>query len=184
MCAAVIFGAAALMLRAQEEEAILPVQAGVPATLAIGADGTLRITGGKITEIAGDRITVEVWKIAFSVHRMPDTKVFADRIELTFADMQVGDTVDVLGKLDAAEPLLVHAEVVNDRAQIRAAESARLRERLNTLILRVMDIFKRMGKPLPPGLPSPLPAASAPASSPSPTPGSSPAMTPNPAAAY
>lgn len=156
--------------------------AGRP-TLSISGEGIVRITAGKITAVQPDRVTVEAWKIAFSVHRMPDTKVFADRVELTFADMQVGDTVDVLGELDATEPLLVHADIVNNRTRTRAyeEEAARLRNRLNELILRVIDIFRKTGRPLPAGLPSPLPAAS-PVMSPSPAPTLSPEVTVPPAA--
>ena len=46
---------------------------GAPATLAINPRGHTRITGGTVTGVSSDIVTVEIWKLAFSVHKMPET---------------------------------------------------------------------------------------------------------------
>lgn len=152
---------------------------GAPATLTINPHGAIRMTNAKVTAVAEDRVTVEIWKLSFVIHKMPDTQVFAGRVkDLTFSDITVGDALDVLGELDATSAAFVHARVVHDRSQIvraRDEEVTRLRQVLNELINRLIEILNRTGQPIPSGLPSPVPTAS-----PTPSPAPSPSPTPSP----
>ena len=166
---------------------------GATATLTINPRGHVRMTSTTVTAVSGDIVTVEIWKIAFSVHRMADTKVFAgNKKELTFEQIAVSDKVDVLGQLDDAKPLFVHAQSVHDRTQIGKAndeERNKLQALINELTERLRNLSKDRDKPHSSIRPSPsssLSPSSSPPSSPSPSisppPSPSPSVTPNPSA--
>ena len=173
-----------------------------PSTLTINPQGNARITNGKVTAVSGDIITVAIWKLNFSVHKMPDTKVAASaNQELTFEQIVAGDTVDVLGRLDDAQAAFIHAQVIHDRTQMGRAkeqEKGRLQTLINDLIRRLNELLAKQGKPplptpspSPSGSPSPSPSASpnsssspslspSPSQSPSPSPSPSPSQSPSP----
>jgi len=155
-----------------------------PSTLAVNPRGETKITNGKVTAVNGDIVSVEIWKMSFSVHKMPDTKVFAGRAkEFSWDQIKVGDIVDVLGKLDTAQSMFIHAQVVHDRSQLMQArdeETSRLRQLINDLVKRLNEILVRQGRQ---PLPTPSPSASAspsPSASASPSPSPSASVTPSP----
>lgn len=152
---------------------------GAPATLTINPRGHARITGGTVTAVASDIVTVDIWKIAFSVHKMPDTKVFAGgKRELTFEQIAVGDRVDVVGQLDEMKSGFIHAKSVHDRTQISRTNEDE-RGRLQKLIDELLKRLRELRGELPP-LTSPSPSLSpSPTSSPSPSPSVSPSLSPS-----
>ena len=150
----------------------------LPSTLTINPHGNTRITSGKVTAVSGDIITVTIWKLNFSVHKMPDTKVFASsNKELTFEQIAVGDIVDMLGNLDDTQTAFIHAQTIHDRTQMgkaREEERSRIQALINDLIRRLNDLLAKQGRP-----PLPTPSSS-PSASPSATPGPSPSASPSP----
>lgn len=157
------------------------IEAGAaPASLMINPGGKVRLTNAKATAVSGDIVTVEIWKIAFSVLKMPDTKVFAGKAkDLAFGDIKVGDSIDVLGQLDPERAAFIRAELIHNRTQVvqvRDGEVERLRGLIENLIRRLQEILARQGRSLPPGF-SPLPS---PTASPTPTPAPTPTPTPTP----
>jgi len=163
------------------------LETNVPSTMTINGHGETRITNGKITAVSGDIVTVEVWKLAFSVHKMPETKVFAgNKKELTFEQITVGDMVSVLGQLDDTKPAFIHAQAVHDRTQAGKAnegERGRLQALIDELVKRLHALSDNPTSSVSPSpwlspspsssaLPSPSPSASSsplPSSSPSPS---------------
>lgn len=166
---------------------------GAPATLTINPHGKVRMTGGAVTGVSGDIVTVEIWKLSFSVHKMPETKVFAGgKKELTFEQIAVGDKIDVLGQLDDTKASFIHAGSVHDRTQLGKAndeERSRIQALINELLKRLNALSDNRGRshpllasPSPSSSPnsssSPLPSPSSSASS-SPLPSSSPSPSPS-----
>lgn len=155
------------------------LERGAPATLTINPRGHARITGGTVTAVASDIVTVDIWKIAFSVHKMPDTKVFAGgKKELTFEQIAVGDRVDVVGQLDETKSAFIHAKSIHDRTQIgkiNEDERSRIQKLIDELLKRLREL---RGEPSHTTSPSPSPSSS-PTSSPSPSPGVSPSPSPS-----
>lgn len=168
-----------------------PVQK-VPSTFTINPQGNTRITNGKVTAVSGDIVTVEIWKLNFSIHNMPDTKVLASsNQDMTFSQIAVGDVVDVLGRLDTDKTAFVHAQIIHDRTQAIKAhqeETGRLQGMINELIQKLNTLLLKAGRqPLstpsptaspspsssPSPSPSPIPSSSASPSSPSPSPSTS-----------
>jgi hypothetical protein len=128
----------------------------IPPTLMVNPQGKIRVTNARVTAVAPDRITVEVWRLSFVAHRTAETKVFASRrAEFAFGDIAVGDTVAILGRLDAEQTALIHAEVIHNFAQVlreREQEVARIRSLIEDLIRRLQEVLARQGRPLPPGI--------------------------------
>lgn len=160
----------------------------VPSTLTVNPQGNTRITNGKVTAMSGDIITVEIWRLSFSVHKMPDTKVFASNSrEMTFDQIAVGDMVDVLGQMDTATVAFIHAQGIHDRTQsirVQQEQTGRLQAMINELIQKLNTLLLKAGKPLlptqsPTASPSSLPSSS-PSPSPSPSVSSSPSSSPTP----
>jgi len=129
------------------------LQGVVPQTLSVNPHGQIRITRGTVTAVAtsSDTITVEVWKLAFTVHKMPDTKVAGgQKEEISFGDIKVGDVVSVVGRLDANTAAFVHAEVIHDHMQAirtRDEEISRLRAKINELLERLNELLRRVASP-------------------------------------
>jgi len=148
------------------------LETNVPATMTINGRGEARITNGKVTAVSGDVVTVETWKLVFSVHKMPETKVYAgSRKEITFEQIAVGDMVNVLGKLDDAKPGFIHAQVVHDRTQIGKVNEEE-RKRIQVLIDELLKRLNTLRGELH-NTTSPSPSVS-PLHSPSPSPSQSP----------
>ena len=125
----------------------------VPQTLSINPQGNIRITRGTVTSAAtsSDTVTVEAWKLAFTVHKMPDTKVVGGRRdEISFGDIKGGDIVSVVGRLDPTTAAFVHSEVIHDHTQVirgRDEEVSKLRAKINELIERLNELLRRVGQP-------------------------------------
>ena len=155
-----------------------------PSTMTLNPHGEIRLTNGKVTAVSGDIITVEVWKLSFSVHNMPDTKVLAgSKREITFAQIAVGDMVGVLGQLDIDKVAFIHAQIIHDRTQVNRAntdqERSRIQSLINDLIKRLNALGGRGQSPLVSPSGSPLPSSSP---SPSTTPAPSPSVSASPSA--
>jgi len=172
-----------------KEFSFSPTQKEIPVTMTINPHGDIRITNAKVTAVSGDIITVDIWKLSFSIHKMPDTKVATQGRQITFGDIAVGDMVDVLGKLDTATPAFVHAQVINDRTRTNAVsdqEKTRMQNLIMELIKKLNEILTSRGQaPLP--TPSLSPSASHSATptpsqsvSPSPSPSQSASPSPSP----
>ena len=135
-----------------------------PATITINPHGQTRITNGKVTAISGDIVTVEIWKLSFSVHKMPETKVIAGgKNEITFEQIAIGDMMNVLGKLDDSKIAFIHAEVIHDRTRLGKAneeERSRIQSLINDLIQRLNALRGRGQSPLVSPSGSPLPSSS------------------------
>lgn len=120
-----------------------------PATLMIGAEGQVRITRANVTDVSGDTIKVEIWKLVFSVYQTSDMKVLGGGGEtIQFSDVKVGDVVTVLGKLDANQAAFVHAEIIHDVTQLareRDAHIAELQAKINELIKRLQVLLSKVG---------------------------------------
>lgn len=131
----------------ENEEAL----GNTPETLAVGPRGQVRITAGKVTAVASSTVTVMVWKMSFTVHKMPDTNVVARGSgNFKFEDIKVGDVVDVKGVLDETTAMFIHAKQVRDRsAGITQHEDqiSRMRAQIQELIER---LNKLLGKTTPP----------------------------------
>ncbi len=161
------------------------VQKNVPSTMTINPQGNIRITNGKVTAVSGDAISVEIWKLNFSVQKMPDTRVLANRKqELTFAQIAVGDMVGVLGQIDTTTSGLIHAQIIHDRSRnpaVNEAEKGRLQSLITELIQKLNAILRSRGQaPLPTPSVSVSPSPSlTPSSSPSPSASASPSPSPS-----
>jgi len=124
----------------------------VPQTISINPQGQIRITRGTVTAAAtsSDTITVEAWKLSFTVHKMPDTKVAGGKKdEISFGDIKVGDIVSVVGRLDANTAAFVHAEVIHNHTQVirgRDEEVSKLRAKINELIERLNELLRKVGQ--------------------------------------
>lgn len=120
-----------------------------PATLMIGPEGQARITRANVADVSGDVMKIEIWKLIFSVHNMPDTKVLGGGGgTMQFSDVKAGDVVNVLGKLDADQAAFIHAEVIHDFTQLareRDAHIAELQAKINELIKRLQDLLSNIG---------------------------------------
>lgn len=136
----------------------------VPETLNIGPKGRARITAGKVTAIASSTFTAMVWKMNFTVHKMPETKVVArGGGHTTFENIKVGDVVDAEGALDSDTAMLIHAGVVHNRSALsdtRQGEASRLQAIVSELIEKLNKLLKDRTT-----LPSPIPPPPAPQSS-------------------
>ncbi len=162
----------------------------VPSTVTINPHGNTRLTNGKVIAVSGDIVTVEIWKLNFSVHKMPETRVFASNDkEFVFSDIAVGDMVDVMGQLDTTTPAFLHAQAIHDRTKTIKAqqeESGRLQGLINELIRKLNDLLAKAGKqqlPTPTPLFNTTPSPSAtpsPSQSALPSPSSSPSQSPSP----
>lgn len=124
----------------------------VPQTLSVNPQGQIRITRGTVTSAAtsSDTVTVEVWKLTFTVHKMPDTKVAGGRQdEISFGDIKVGDIISVVGRLDGIQTAFIHAEVIHNHTQVirtRDEEILKLRAKINELIERLNKLLQSIGQ--------------------------------------
>lgn len=155
----------------------------VPMSLVINGNGHVRLTQATVKLLTGDTIGIEVWKLNFNLHKMPDTQVFGlGKGEINWSDIKVNDILDLTGQFDVITAGLIHAKIVHDRSAVsqNTEEINRLRDRINDLIKRLNEILGRLGQtPLPTVTPSPSPSLS-PTPSPSPTPTPSPTPSPTP----
>src|SRR3989344_7991213 len=127
----------------------------VPMSLVINPQGEARITRGVVKAVSGDIVTVEVWKLNFSLHKMPDTKIFGFGLEkkgseMKWEDIKINDVVDVRGQMDNEKPAFLHAGVVHERVAIEAQLRDRvqqLRDKINELIKKLNEILGRIGQP-------------------------------------
>lgn len=156
-----------------------------PSTMTINPKGEIRITNGKVTAVSSDMIMVQIWMLNFTVHGMSAHVLAGDKHEFTFAQIAVGDMVDVLGQLDTATAGLINAQVIHDRTarnQQGPEERSRLQSVINELIQRLNAILTSRGQaplPTPSFSASPTPSATpSPSLIPSPTPSATPSPTP------
>lgn len=166
-------------------------QKEVPATITVNAHGGIRITNGKVTAVSGDIVTVEIWRLSFSIHKMADSKVTAQGRQITFGDIVTGDMVDVLGQLDTATSAFIHAQIISDRTHANAVndqERTRLQSLIMELIKKLNAMLASHGQaplvtpslsPVSPPLETPIPSHSA-SPSPSASASSSPSASPLP----
>lgn len=141
----------------------------VPETLNVGPKGRARITAGKVTATASSTFTAMVWKMNFTVHKMPETKVVARGGGHTaFENIKVGDVVDAEGALDSDTPMFIHAGVVHNRSALsdtRQSEASRLQAVVSELMEKLNKLLKDRSTspsptPPPPPTPSPTPSSS------------------------
>lgn len=126
----------------------------VPETLNIGPKGHARITAGKVSAVGNGTVVVSVWKMSFTVHKMPETKVLArGGGNSTFESIKMGDVVDVNGVLDGDKVMFIHAEVIHNRSTV----SAEREEQISKLRAQIQEMIERLnkllGKTTPPATP-------------------------------
>ena len=122
--------------------------AGLPSTLTINPGGSVRLTNATVTADNGSSVTVRVWGFTFTVNGSGDTKVFFLRnVPGTFADINVGDSVSVVGTTSETSPGVVTASVIHDRRALQgdSEEVSRLRAQVEALIKRLNDLLARFG---------------------------------------
>ena len=144
-----------------------------PPRLTINPNGEAKIYSGKVTSTSTDIITVEIWKLSFSVHKMVDTKVKGGKAELQFGEIQINDIVDVMGRVDETQAAFVHASTIHDRTQVKRQydqEIAHVRKQIDELTARLNALLARAQTPTPTPAPAPVPTPAP--TPPTPTPSS------------